>query len=69
MKPVGSLQCIVHAEGCDIMYQPPYLAELGLGKLLTMYPSCSCSLVITSTRRQSTTQEHHCLPVGVAAQR
>ena len=24
----------VHAEGCDIVYQPPYLADLGLGEQL-----------------------------------
>ena len=24
----------VNAEGCEVMYQPPYLADLGLGELL-----------------------------------
>ena len=32
-QPCAYLHC-VHAEGCDVMYQPPYLAELGLGEQL-----------------------------------
>ena len=29
----------VYAEGCEVMYQPPYLAELGLGE-----PHCRSSV-------------------------